>query len=81
MIERKYHKYNLISYYNLGDNMKLVYKIIKSICLGIITIYSFNVLFKLINVIIPINIFTIAISSILGVSGNFALVLLQVIMM
>ena len=81
MIERKYHKYNLISYYNLGDNMKLVYKIIKSICLGIITIYSFNVLFKLINVIIPINIFTIAISAILGVSGNFALVLLQVIMM
>ena len=61
--------------------MKLLSKFIKKVCLGVISIYSFNVLFKLINIIIPINIFTIAISSILGVSGNFALVLLQVIMM
>lgn len=61
--------------------MKLIYKLVKSICLGIITIYSFNVLFKLINVIIPINIFTIAVSSILGISGNFALVLLKVMML
>ena len=60
--------------------MKLIYKIVKSICLGIITIYSFNVLFKLINVIIPINIFTVAISSLLGIPGNFAIVLLKVIM-
>lgn len=61
--------------------MKLIYKFVKSICLGIITIYSFNVLFKLINVIIPINVYTIAVSSVLGIFGNFALVLLKVMML
>lgn len=61
--------------------MKLLGKFIKKICIGIISIYSFNVLFKLINIIIPINIFTIAISSVLGIPGNFAIVLLKVIML
>lgn len=59
--------------------MKSVIKIIKRICVGIITIYSFNVLFNLINVIIPINPYTIAISSLLGVPGNFAIVLLKLL--
>lgn len=60
--------------------MKLLSKFIKKVCLGIISIYSFNVLFKLINIIIPINIFTITISSLLGIPGNFAIVLLKVIL-
>ena len=60
--------------------MKLLSNIIKKVCVGIITIYSFNVLFKLINIIIPINIFTITISSLLGIPGNFAIILLKVIM-
>ena len=61
--------------------MKLLSKFIKKICLGIICIYSFNVLFKLINIIIPINLFTIVISSFLGIPGNFAIVLLKIIML
>ena len=60
--------------------MKLLSKIIKKVCIGIIRIYSFNVLFKLIDIIIPINIFTIVISSLLGIPGNFAIVLLKVIL-
>lgn len=60
--------------------MKLLSKIIKKVCIGIISIYSFNVLFKLIDIIIPINIFTIVISSLLGIPGNFAIVLLKVIL-
>ena len=60
--------------------MKLLSKIIKKVCIGIISIYSFNVLFKLIDIIIPINIFSIVISSLLGIPGNFAIVLLKVIL-
>ena len=59
--------------------MKLIMKIIKRICIGIITIYSFNVLFSLINVVIPINPYTIAISTLLGLPGNAAIVLLKLI--
>ena len=59
--------------------MKLFIKIIKRICIGIISIYSFNVLFGLLNIIIPINPYTIAISTLLGIPGNFAIVLLKVI--
>ena len=33
---------------------------------------------KLLNIIIPINPYTVAISSLLGVPGNFAIVLLKV---
>ena len=57
--------------------MKMFNKIVKKVCVGMITIYSFNVLFGLLNIIIPINLYTIAISSLLGVPGNFALVLLK----
>ena len=71
---------NKCLYDYLGDYMKHLFKIVKRLCLGIFSIYSFNVLFKLINIIIPINIFTIAISSLLGIPGNFAIVLLKVIL-
>ena len=57
--------------------MKIFIKLIKKVCLGMIGIYSFNVLFSLINIIIPINLYTIALSSLLGIPGNFAIVLLK----
>lgn len=79
MIGRKYHNILFDFILLLGDYMKLVIKIIKRICVGIITIYSFNVLFNLLNVVIPINPYTIAISSLLGVPGNFAIVLLKLL--
>lgn len=57
--------------------MKLIIKLIKKICIGIITIYSFNVLFSLLDVIIPINLYTITISTLLGLPGNAAIILLK----
>lgn len=77
MIERKYHNKILKFILLLGDNMKIFIKLIKKVCLGMIGIYSFNVLFSLINIIIPINLYTIALSSLLGIPGNFAIVLLK----
>ena len=79
MIERKFH--NIICYFILllGDDMKLFNRIVKKICVGMISIYSFNVLFGLLNIIIPINPYTIAISSLLGVPGNFVVVLLKLL--
>lgn len=56
--------------------MKLLYFFIKRICIGIFSIYSVNILFRLINLSIPINLFTISISSFLGVFGIISLFLL-----
>lgn len=79
MIGRRFH--NIFNFFILllGDKMKMFIKIIKKICIGMITIYSFNVLFGLLNIIIPINLFTIAVSTFLGIPGNFALVLLKIV--
>lgn len=57
--------------------MKVFGKILKKICLGIFGIYSVNVLFSLIDIIIPINLFTIAISSFLGISGILAIIVIK----
>ena len=59
--------------------MKIFVKIIKKICVGMITIYSFNMLFGLLNIIIPINFYTISVSTFLGIPGNFALVVLKMV--
>lgn len=59
--------------------MKIFVRIIKSICLGMFGIYSANVLFNIINVVIPINVFTIGISSILGVFGVMAIVVIELL--
>lgn len=57
--------------------MKYFIKIIKRLCLGIFAIYSVNILFSSINVLIPINLVTISLSSFLGIFGIIALVLLK----
>ena len=67
MIERKFLVNN--SYNYLGDYMKHLFKIVKKLCLGIFSIYSVNVLFSLVNIIIPINIYTLLIVSTLKIPG------------
>ena len=57
--------------------MKFFIRILKAICLGIFGIYSANVLFGIINVVIPINIYTIAISSSLGIFGVVSIILIE----
>ena len=79
MIERKYHNLFVVAYSFLGDYMKFVTNILKKICLGIFGIYSINILFSLINIVIPINVYTILLSSMLGVSGITAIIVLKLI--
>ena len=59
--------------------MKHLFKIVKKLCLGMFSIYSVNVLFSLINVIIPINIYTISMSSFLGIFGIMAVITMKFI--
>lgn len=57
--------------------MKNVLKVIKKLCIGIFTIYSFNVLFSSLNITIPMNVFTISMSSFLGLFGIISLVIIK----
>ena len=59
--------------------MKILFKIIKKICLGIFSIYSVNVLFSLVNIVIPINFYTISMSSFLGVFGIMGVIAMKFI--
>ena len=57
--------------------MKQLFKIVKKLCLGIFSIYSVNVLFSSINIIIPINLYTIGMSSFLGIFGVIAVIVMK----
>lgn len=59
--------------------MKIIMKVIKNICLGIFSIYSINVLFSSINIYIPINLFTLLISSALGIYGVITVLVIKLI--
>ena len=75
MIERKFLENS--SYNYLGDYMKLFYKIVKKLCIGIFSIYSVNILFSTLNINIPLNIYTISISSFLGLFGLASIIVLK----
>lgn len=49
-------------------------KIVKKICLGIILIFGYNTFLSSLNIVIPINIITISIASILDVPGIIMIV-------
>lgn len=53
-----------------------MFKLIKKFCIGLFSIYTFNLLFSNINLYIPFNFFTIFISSFLGVFGVVSLAVL-----
>lgn len=57
--------------------MKLLLKIVKKLCIGIFTIYSVNVLFSAINIVIPMNLFTIGMSSFLGIFGVVSIIVIK----
>lgn len=57
--------------------MKSLMKIVKKLCIGIFGIYSINVLFSTINIVIPINTFTIFMSSFLGIFGVIAIIAIK----
>ena len=59
--------------------MKFLFKVVKRICLGIFSIYSTNVLFNLVNIVVPINLYTIAMSSMFGLFGVASIIFIQLI--
>ena len=59
--------------------LKKFLKIIKKIIFSAFLLYGYNILALPINVIIPINIITILIITILGIPALFALILIHVL--
>lgn len=59
--------------------MKLLVKLVKNICIGIFSIYSINVLFSSININIPINIYTVLMSSFFGLFGVITVLIIKLI--
>ena len=57
--------------------MKLFIKVIKRLVIGLFSIYAFNTLFLNLNITIPFNLYTICISSFLGIFGLIGLIILQ----
>ena len=59
--------------------IKKIYDIIKKIIFSIVLLYGYNLIAEPINVIIPINIFTIGIITIMGFPALFALIIIHIL--
>ena len=58
--------------------LKMLFKIIKRIVISSFLLYGYNILVQPIGLIIPINIFTIAAISILGVPALLSLIFIMI---
>ena len=72
-----YHKYSNIGIFSIrGENMfKILFKVLKKFVLGMFLLFGYNAFLTSLNVIIPINIVTILISSLFDVPGVIGMVL------
>jgi len=59
--------------------MKYVISILKRIIFGFFVLYSFNIISSNFNLVIPINVVTVTIVSLLGFPALFALVLFLIL--
>lgn len=59
--------------------MKLRFKVVRKLCLGIFAIYSINILFNSVGVSLPINLYSIFMSSFFGFSGIVTMILLVIL--
>lgn len=59
--------------------MKIVISVIRKLCIGIFSIYSINILFSAINIVVPINVYTICMSSFLGIFGLIAIIIMKIV--
>ena len=59
--------------------MKYVISILKRIIFGFFILYSFNIISSNFNLVIPINVVTVSIVSLLGFPALFALVLFLIL--
>ena len=58
--------------------LKLILKVIKRIIISSFLLYGYNILVQPIGLIVPINIFTIAVISILGVPALLSLIFIMI---
>lgn len=61
--------------------MKLVIKLVKRVILGTFLLYGYNLIAVNFNMIIPINVYTIAGVAILGIPSILALLLFKVLIL
>lgn len=54
--------------------LEIIKKVVKKIIFAFVILYGLNVIISSINIFIPINIFTLAVVSILGVPGLLSLI-------
>ena len=59
--------------------MKYVISILKRIIFGFFVLYSFNIISSNFNLVIPINVVTVSIVSLLGFPALFAIVLFLIL--
>ena len=59
--------------------MRYLYKLFKRVVISFGILYAYNILMQSFNLPIPINIFTISISTILGVPGFIGLIIFYLI--
>ncbi len=59
----------------------IILKVVKNFILAFVLLYTLNILLININIFVPINCFTVGISTILGPCGIFSLVILSYILM
>lgn len=60
---------------------KIIIKLVKNFILAFILLYTLNILLINVNIFVPINVYTVGISTILGPFGTFSLVILSYILM
>ena len=56
----------------------IVILFVKRLCLALVFLYSFNIILDDMNIMLPINIYSICISTFLGIPGVIALLLLNI---
>ncbi len=59
--------------------LKKIFKFIKRIILSIFVLYGYNLISQSLGMIVPINIYTVLLLSILGIPALFALIFILVI--
>ena len=52
----------------------IIFSVLKRVCLSICMIYTFNLIGRGLNIFVPINIITVSVTSLLGISGLLAII-------
>ncbi|MBR1413700.1 MAG: pro-sigmaK processing inhibitor BofA family protein [Bacilli bacterium] len=56
----------------------VVIVLVKRLCIGLVFLYSLNLILNDLDIMLPINLFSILISTFLGIPGVIALLLLNI---